>query len=173
MRFFTVIVTSMVLALSVSAAPSILQPRALTAKQMVDNINIITNMSAQLQPIVQNIRLSPFEKRQFNSFQPVIKGFQSIIQVAQKDNQAMQGTEPYGDDDAQLVCEAFRGVSDNSRPNINGPFFEPVPFFFFFYHPFSLSGFINNCSTSSLANLVFSNPSFWVQWLLFFVPWKL
>lgn len=94
---------------SAAPAPS-LQGRALTAAQMVANINQITWLSQQLQPIASNIQTgqTAIGKRQNNPFQPLIQGFNGIINTAQTDIGQMGGTAPYPADEATQVCNAFR-----------------------------------------------------------------
>jgi len=45
----------------------------------------------------------------------MIEGFQGIINTAQTDVKAMEGTQPFGAADAQLVCAAFTDVSSPPR----------------------------------------------------------
>jgi len=89
-------------------------PRALTSKQMVANINTITTMSQNLQPIAASIPTgeNAIFRRQddssdSNPFEAVIDGFEGIISTASTDVTAMKGTKPYGKADAEAVCSAF------------------------------------------------------------------
>lgn len=112
MRFST-ICTGLLSAVSLAAAAPTVEKRALTAQQMVDNINTITDQSRQLRPVVMNIQTgdTAIAKRQFsNPFEPVITGFQQIIRTATDDITSMDGTQPYNDADAQKVCNAFSNV---------------------------------------------------------------
>lgn len=85
----------------------------MSAGQMVENINTITQLSAKLQPIAESIKPSLLGKRQlvFGQFQGLITGFKEIIRVATSDIQAMEGTQPFPLHEAQPVCNAFREVS--------------------------------------------------------------
>ncbi|KAF2762484.1 hypothetical protein EJ05DRAFT_471496 [Pseudovirgaria hyperparasitica] len=76
---------------------------------MVANINQITQLSQDLQPIASSIQTGEtvIAKRQQNPFEPVIRGFSEIINVAQRDIENMDGTGKYPDAEAQQVCNAF------------------------------------------------------------------
>lgn len=109
MQFFATFVAALSVAATANAAA--ISKRALTAQQMVDNINAITQQSQMLQPVVSNIQTgqTSIESSQLsNPFQPVIAGFQAIIKTASTDINAMSGTQPYDAADAQGVCTAFR-----------------------------------------------------------------
>ncbi|KAI9727259.1 MAG: hypothetical protein M1828_006878 [Chrysothrix sp. TS-e1954] len=103
------------LALAAAAAVSqgvtglAIEKRAMTAQQMVDAINAITQVSRDLLPVVANIQTgdTAFAKRQDNPFQPVVDGFNQEIRTLQDDITAMDGTQPFSAADAAPVCDAF------------------------------------------------------------------
>lgn len=111
--YFSTILTAALPALALASPTPDLSKRSLTAQQMVDNINMITQQSQALQPVISNIQSgdTAISKRQTNPFQPAIDGFQGIIQTGQTVIPMQDGTQPYADADAQKVCTAFHNVS--------------------------------------------------------------
>jgi hypothetical protein len=116
---FSTICTGLLSVAGLAAAAPTVEKRAVTAAQMVANINAITQQSQALQPVASNIQTggTAIAKRQFfNPAEPLITGFQGIIQTATTDINAMDGTQPYGDADAQSVCTAYHNVSIRLPP---------------------------------------------------------
>lgn len=112
MHFFALSAALLPLTSFVAASPMI-EKRAMSAHQMVLNINNITQQSAHLKPIASSINpgILGVVKRQSNPFEPLIDGFSAIIKTADADIRAMDGTKPFGTADAEKVCKAFSEVS--------------------------------------------------------------
>lgn len=102
-KFFSALALTSV----VSGAAIQNEKRAITADQMVDNINKITQLSQDLQPKASAISADGLAFLSTSPFQPVIKGFQQIIRVAQDDIDSMSESTQYTAANAQPVCDAF------------------------------------------------------------------
>ncbi|RMZ00937.1 hypothetical protein D0860_07800 [Hortaea werneckii] len=108
---FSKIFSALALTSAVSGAAIQNEKRAITADQMVANIQKITQLSQDLQPVANAINTgdNAIFKRQLttNAFQPTIDGLQQIIRVAYDDIDNMPGTGDYTAANAQPVCDAF------------------------------------------------------------------
>ncbi|KAI6794843.1 hypothetical protein KC363_g3451 [Hortaea werneckii] len=104
---FSKIFSALALTSAVSGAAIQNEKRAITADQMVDNIQKITQLSQDLQPKADAIGTDGLDALSTSQFEPVIKGFQQIIRVARRDIDNMAGTGDYTAANAQPVCDAF------------------------------------------------------------------
>ncbi|CAD6441284.1 0cb864f5-ed55-436c-a74e-906d753fb209 [Sclerotinia trifoliorum] len=108
MHFSKLFMTAMVGA--ASAAPAVIQQRAMTSANVVSAINDITVLSANLKVTVQGINFSPIAVLDPSTFTPVVIGFNGIITLVKNDIAAM-ASNPIGTLDVNgqtAVCSAFR-----------------------------------------------------------------
>jgi len=94
-----------------SAAPAVIEQRAMTSQNVCDAIGEITTLSANLEVTVKGINLSPLLIINPTTYTPIISGFQGIISLVQKDITAM-ATNPIADltqdtDGQTAICTAF------------------------------------------------------------------
>lgn len=104
---FSKFFSALALTSAVSGAAIQNEKRAITADQMVENIQKITQLSQDLQPKASAISTDGLGFLTSSPFQPVIDGFQQIIRVAQDDIDSMSDSTQYTAANAQPVCDAF------------------------------------------------------------------
>jgi len=101
MRFSTLFVSALA-SFCTAASATAIAPRTVTAQKLVDEINQITDLSEQLQPVAANI--------QPGNDQPLVVGFKQIIDTLLNDVSSMGALAPFPDEQAQKVCDAFSNV---------------------------------------------------------------
>jgi len=93
-----------------SAAPAVIQQRAMGSIEVVYAIKNITLLSSNLKDTTQKIDFSPLAIVTPDTFTPVIKGFYGIIDLVNKDIQTMKDNPmaPLAQDGQTAICTAFR-----------------------------------------------------------------
>lgn len=115
--YFSNIAMPALVALSstVLAAPTANSRRALTAQQMVDNINKITAQSQSLEPIVAGIQTAAKSKRQVadpdDPFNAVTNAFSDMTTEVTADDKGTGSQPTFNATDATMVCNAYTKVS--------------------------------------------------------------
>ncbi|APA08974.1 predicted protein [Sclerotinia sclerotiorum 1980 UF-70] len=93
-----------------SAAPTVIEQRAMTSATVVSAIKNITILSGNLEVTVQGLNLSPISILDPSTFTPIVLGFNGIIASVQADISAM-ASNPIGTltvSGQTDVCNAFR-----------------------------------------------------------------
>ncbi|CZT17854.1 uncharacterized protein RCC_03690 [Ramularia collo-cygni] len=99
MRFSTIITGFLSVSGLAAAAPTV-EKRALTAQQMVDNINAITKQSQNLQPVVSKLTTgrSVIAKRQIappQQYQDALDGLNKLTNFMTEIVKKQDGSQPY------------------------------------------------------------------------------
>nr|POE62934.1 hypothetical protein CFP56_03837 [Quercus suber] len=128
---FSITFAALLSSAALTVASPIVEKRAMTAQQMVTNINKITQLSENLQHVVSKIQTGSniIFRRQSNPFETVIEGFSNIIQVANDDISQMDGTKPFKDSDAQqfvVVHQALLKIVIGKSGLLESIFLGPV-----------------------------------------------